>query len=73
MNCCCADLKPCPKHKDKPLRIPEIVEHHQFVVRVLRRTSNKKWFHTIARDAIRVFESPDHETKQENINNIKIT
>jgi len=72
MNCYCAELKPCPIHKDKPLKMPEVVSHHLFVVDICKRTRTGKWFHTVSKDAIRVHESPEYDSKSDCINSVKL-
>lgn len=67
MPCNCQnwdDESPCPTHELKVVRSP-IVEHCCIVIHVYRRASNKKWFYTVARDAIQEFVSQDFETKKE--------
>lgn len=73
-KCTCAELNwPCPKHGDQSKRWSEIVEHNVFVVRVYRRTSNKKYYTTVARDCIRGLETPiEYETKAEAISAVKL-
>lgn len=58
----------CPAFR----RNPEIVEHHLFVVNIYKRTSTDKWFHTISKDAMRVAQSQDYDTKQEAIDTVKL-
>lgn len=65
MKCLCLKKLPCPIHKDNPLPMPVIVEHHCFVARVYQRTSNGKWYVTLSKDAIQVFVSDDMDTKAE--------
>lgn len=72
MNCTCAELVPCEKHKDKPLTIPEVVNHHSFVVRIYRRTSTKRYFSQVTRDAIGIKQSQDFDTKDECIKAVKL-
>lgn len=65
MNCNCSnweDDKPCQIHPHK-LTQPELVLHEMQVVRVYRRYSSRKWFYTVAKDAVRVFESPEQDQR----------
>jgi hypothetical protein len=59
------DPTPCPIHEDQKLPRPEICWHTMFVVDIGRRSSNLKWFYTIAKDAIQTYESPDYDTKKQ--------
>lgn len=74
LKCTCADLNwPCPKHGDQSQRWTEIVEHHVFVVRIYRRTSNRKYFSTVSKDAILGIETPiEYEKKSEAIAAVKL-
>lgn len=67
-RCNCADWddeSPCGIHGERKLPPSEEVCHQIVVVRVCRRYSNRKWFYTIARDALREFTSQDFDTKKE--------
>ncbi len=66
MTCNCSnwdDEDPCPKHTPK-LPQPEEACHTQIVIRVYRRRSDKRWYFTVVRDAIRIFESEPFPNKE---------
>ena len=68
MKCNCGnwdDNSPCEIHTEKKLSRSETCEHHIYVFRVYRRSVNLKWFYTIAKDALKIFESRDFDTKAE--------
>lgn len=68
MKCICLenlDGKPCPIHKDNPLESPPVVKHHTYVIHIYRRFADRKWFSTISKDAVRIEESPDFDSREE--------
>lgn len=65
MNCNCGnwnDETLCKIHNPK-LPQPELSCHHTYVIHVYRRYSNRKWFFTMAKDAIQISASEDFEKK----------
>lgn len=45
---------------------PAEVEHHLFVVRIIQRDTGK-WFSTVSKDATRIYEASDVDTKEQAI------
>ena len=48
---------------------PDEVEHHCFVIKVIQRKSGN-WYVTLCKDAIRIWESPAYNTKNDALNSI---
>lgn len=63
MNCLCAKREPCPIHKDKPLEMPDVQNHHCYVINVYSIWSTKQWFATVTKDAIRTHKTDKHDSK----------
>ena len=73
MRCNCGnwdDASPCKIHGEQKPR-SEICWHTVYVVTIGRRLVNLKWFYTIAKDAIRTFESEDFDSKIEVTNQLE--
>lgn len=51
------------------LNEPEEVEHHYFAIRIIRKKSGK-WYVTLAKDAIVIWQSRLYSTKKWAINSI---
>jgi len=72
-RCNCADLddeSTCKIHTNKKLPKPDLVEHHLILIRIYRKSENKKYYGTIAKDAIRIFTTDDFSSKTEVLNEI---
>ena len=70
MKCNCSnwdDESPCEVHPNKLKRLPN-VEHCCIVIRIYRASINKKYYGTIAKDAIRIFVTNDCDNKTEALN-----
>lgn len=68
MNCNCGnwdDNTPCQIHGETKLPRPDVCWNTTYAIWIGRRSSNLKWFYTLAKDSIQFFQSGDFDTKKE--------
>ena len=71
-RCNCSDWddeSPCKVHIVK-LRKPDFVEHHVIVIKIYRKSENKKYYGTVVKDATSCLVTDDFNIKAEVLNEI---